>query len=344
MLRIFNLTSADEKCEDCDAEVEAEACPESCPDLLTMDKVIQNIELSEVYSWKCLDKHITNGKCCKNYIQKQYPRWEHNYFAFISVLGVSENSIVSAKEWKFKFELVFEFRSKYYAFPFRTSYDALKNLEKLIDAEVLIRSFVHCVIIFFYTKKKHKESKQKLFPCKSYPEPYNKKCIDSSLYEEMKEDVKVLCRRSLPGFLELKALRAGAKQVDIIRKFCPKKKYIQHLFSSPSLLLKNWFFCNLVESDMTFYAPLEKLLRSRAEAQLSKWKKFATRNHMKLENLCKQKMTEKQAFHTVYAIRRLLEGSRMFYHWALAFEGPNHLLRIEFFDTSEIEWLLVCAC
>ncbi|ETO03772.1 hypothetical protein RFI_33630, partial [Reticulomyxa filosa] len=139
------------------------------------------------------------------------------------------------------------------------------------------------------------------------------------------------------------------KGVDM--EWCKKKKkknfvhigvgsYVQHLFSSPSLLTKPWFYELLVTSETKFFMPLKDFLQKKAQERLDNWKEFVEPKTMQLRSLRDLNESELYTFHTVHVVRRPSEQTRSLQHWALAFEGNNWLLRLEFSPENAIQWIL----
>jgi hypothetical protein len=275
---------------------------------LTIDTVIANPGFSSIYPWKC-PPHDGDSKCCHDYIASECPGWDGNYFAFIFMTA---ESIVCSKDWKFKFVLVFDYHSKYYAYPIRTSYNALKELENQIKLE---------------------EKTTKLFPRKKFPDPFSKESVDWPLQQNMEIDASILCRKTLPWFL---TMAAGIKQVE---KIC---KYVQHLFSSPSLLQKPWFYENVVTSETKFFLPLKDHLQKKAQEQLKAWNACVQPKSMCFEELKEQVGNALCIFHTAYVLRKPSEQTRVScHHWALALEGNHWLFRVEFCEDNCIKWILL---
>ncbi|ETO22976.1 hypothetical protein RFI_14201, partial [Reticulomyxa filosa] len=318
---------------------------------LGIKEIVANPGSTNIHPWKCPSRHIIGTDCCKTYVEHKNPGWSDLYFIFISTIPPPEGSIICDKQWvnkpKKKEKLIFckkyytfgrinkQIKHKkyiiYYAYPFRTSYEILKELHSKIEAK---------------QKEEEKKKGKAFFPSKQYPSP-TKKSQTKNAKKSDNSNAKILRRTSFPWFMRL---HAGTKQVDKIREFCErylqlskkkKKSYIQHLFSSPSLVLCNWFFEKLVEKDTVFCESLKQELIGKARQRLEKWNQKATLTTLQFADLKDKTAANSQYnFHTAYVVRKPLDQSRLLYHWALAFEG-KYLLRVEFFDDNCVKWVLL---
>jgi len=119
------------------------------------------------------------------------------------------------------------------------------------------------------------------------------------------------------------------------------REHIQHLFSSPSLVLQSWFCEELVDDDTKFCPDLALYLQKQAFLRLKKWDTLAEPKSNSFKNLQMTERVETYSLHTAYPVKIPLKQNKFVFHWALVFEGPHRLLRIEYCQENKIEWTLL---
>ncbi|ETO19538.1 hypothetical protein RFI_17692 [Reticulomyxa filosa] len=183
-----------------------------------IEDLINDPENSTIHNWRCLSNHLQGGSCCKKFIEQKCARCGENYFAFVSLIGEPKQSILSEsdlvrKESKFgdkrigvrkiifKFDLVIKYNSKYYAYPFVTSYKNLKQLQQHIEVDLIS-----------LLKEKN------LFPSKTHPKAFSNKCYSSKQEEKklqgINDDDKILKEANLPSI----KFKSSSGQVEAIQK------------------------------------------------------------------------------------------------------------------------------
>lgn len=287
------------------------------------------------------NKHIDEIKL--KYLKSRLD--QHYYKKFerrsgIRKIFITERSVVDNEKWIFSVYLWIFLPG--YVIPnrqirtFRTKFNiSIKHLFAIENAILQ-----HWKFSDIMKGKQNKNDAQYFwyFPNSEYPKIFDNSKELPSIYDSKRRENECFARIPLKKFW---SYRLGAKCDN--KTLITISNYLNSVFSSISLLEEEWFwklFCQNVEIDNNIILLIKNLVKMEYASLL-----YESRHikgiHPTIHQLMSMNESKTSEFHTLFVVSRPLNRLRnkkkknlefgFLNHWALKFEGNNHLLTIEFF-------------